>query len=52
MKLYAYTFMPGGMKMQNANEYGPIVQYDVKTGKKKLKARNVMAGNSDPWMSY
>lgn len=34
---YIY-YMPGGMKMQNANEYGPIVQYDVKTGSKKVIA--------------
>jgi len=34
---YIY-YMPGGMKMQNANEYGPLVQYDVKTGKKKVLA--------------
>ena len=33
-----FYYMPGGMKMQNANEYGPLVQYDVKTGKKKVLA--------------
>ncbi len=33
-----FYYMPGGMKKQNANEYGPIVQYDVKTGKKKVIA--------------
>ncbi|MCE5251862.1 hypothetical protein LLG96_16770 [bacterium] len=34
---YIY-YMPGGKKMQNANEYGPLVQYDVRTGKKKVIA--------------
>jgi hypothetical protein len=34
---YIY-YMPGGMKMQNANEYGPLVQFDVKTGGKKVLA--------------
>ena len=34
---YIY-YMPGGMKSQNANEYGPLVQFDVKTGKKKVLA--------------
>ncbi len=33
-----FYYMPGGMKMQTANEYGPLVQYDVKTGKKKVLA--------------
>jgi len=34
---YLY-YMPGGMKMQNANEYGPLVQYDTKTNQKKVLA--------------
>ena len=34
---YIY-FMPGGTKGQNANEFGPLLQYDVKTGKKKVLA--------------
>ncbi len=34
---YLY-YMPGGKKMQNANEYGPLVQYDVETGRKKVLA--------------
>ncbi|MHB9028255.1 MAG: hypothetical protein ACYC9O_05765, partial [Candidatus Latescibacterota bacterium] len=34
---YLY-YMPGGTKMQNANEYGPLVQFDIKTGKKKVLA--------------
>ena len=34
---YIY-FMPGGLKGQNADEYGPIVQYDVETGTKKVLA--------------
>ena len=33
-----FYYMPGGMKGQTANEYGPLVQYDVKTGKKKVLA--------------
>ena len=33
-----FYYMPGGMKKQNANEYSPLVQYDVKTGKKKVIA--------------
>ncbi len=31
-------YMPGGTKMQNANEYAPLVQYDVTTGRKKVLA--------------
>ncbi|MBN1293539.1 MAG: hypothetical protein JXB48_16990 [Candidatus Latescibacteria bacterium] len=34
---YIY-YLPGGKKMQNANEYGPVLQYDVKTGRKKVIA--------------
>jgi hypothetical protein len=34
---YLY-YMPGGSKNQNANEYGPLVQFDIKTGKKKVLA--------------
>ena len=33
-----FYYLPGGMKGQNADEYGPIVQFDVKTGKKKVIA--------------
>jgi hypothetical protein len=34
---YLY-YMPGGTKMQNANEYGTLVQYDIKTHQKKVLA--------------
>lgn len=34
---YIY-YMPGGKKMQNANEFGPLVQYDVTTGRRKVLA--------------
>jgi hypothetical protein len=33
-----FYYLPGGTKMQNDNEYGPVVQFDVKTGKKKVMA--------------
>ena len=33
-----FYYMPGGMKGQNANEYGPVVQYDTATGRKKVIA--------------
>ena len=34
---YLY-YMPGDLRLYNADTYGPIVQYDVKTGKKKVIA--------------
>lgn len=33
-----FYYMPGGIKGQTDNEFGPIVQFDVKTGKKKVIA--------------
>ena len=33
-----FYYMPGGLKMQNDNENSNIIQYDVKTGKKKIIA--------------